>query len=522
MLNGQNEAAIEGFQKCLLSDPKDAAVHYALYQVYLKTEHYTEAVSHTKAAASLDPSNRQYQRELAFMYQQTGQTKLAAETFEKLLKEEPKNVDYYSGALAAYTDLKAAKKAVNLLGRMEEALGSNPGIAIERFKLYSQLNQDKEAEAALQVARKQFPNEASIIANLVDFYFKKDRFSEGFAMLKELVAADPQNGMALLMYGEMLYRSGNVQEGMRYLKQGIQAEGPTIDQKMSVLIMMQNQASTDPDMEKLVQYMTKRYPSDAKAHSIAGDFYYKAGRLPEAISAYRETTKCDPNLYPVWNQLLVLEFEAQQWASLQIDAAQCVGVFPNQPLPHFLNGLVQNRLQQFKQAAADLELADGLVLNDNQLLAEINVQKGIALFGLQQESLAHLAFKEALSLSQSNPAVQLQYIHELLLRHIEEASANEWLEALLLQHPKTPLYLQEKAFAFFQQKKYAEAQSLVLLLEQTELTESVAYLELKGDILFKLGQMEPALEQWKLARSKGEGSIRLDEKIAKRTYIEIY
>lgn len=90
MLNEQYETAIQEFKACLTKQPKDAAVHYALFQIYLKQERYQEAAYHTEQAAALDPSNLHYKRELAFMYQQLGKSQEAASVFEALLKADPK------------------------------------------------------------------------------------------------------------------------------------------------------------------------------------------------------------------------------------------------------------------------------------------------------------------------------------------------------------------------------------------------------------------------------------------------
>ena len=57
MLNEQHEAAILDFKACLHKQPKDAAVHYALFQTYLKQEQYEAAAYHTQQAAALDPNN---------------------------------------------------------------------------------------------------------------------------------------------------------------------------------------------------------------------------------------------------------------------------------------------------------------------------------------------------------------------------------------------------------------------------------------------------------------------------------
>ena len=338
MLNEQHEAAIQDFKACLAKQPNDAAVHYALFQTYLKQDRYEEAAYHTEQAAKLDPKNLHYKRELAFMLQQLGKAQEAATVFEGLLTAEPKNIDYYSGALKCYDQLQKPAKSYALIEKMEQQLGENPSTVLEKFRLLQQMGKSKESVALLEAARITFPSEPSILANLVDHYFRIQDYSAGFGLLKDLVEADPNNGVALLMYGEMLYRSGKVDEGKKYLHKGILAEGPSLDQKMNILIMLVNetkQSTLDPKLEPLVQYMTQNFPNEAKAHSIAGDYYYVTGQPNAAINNYRQTLRCDPNLYPVWNQVLILEFEQGRWSDLQKDASACAELFPSQALPFF-------------------------------------------------------------------------------------------------------------------------------------------------------------------------------------------
>ena len=48
------------------------------------------------------------------MYQQLGRNKEAAVVFEALLKADPKNIDYYSGALKSYDVLQTPSKSLAL------------------------------------------------------------------------------------------------------------------------------------------------------------------------------------------------------------------------------------------------------------------------------------------------------------------------------------------------------------------------------------------------------------------------
>jgi tetratricopeptide (TPR) repeat protein len=522
MLNAQHEEAIQAFKACLQKQPKDAAVHYALFQTYLKLERYEEAAYHTEQAAQLDPKNLHYKRELAFMYQQIGRNQEAASVFEGLLKADPKNIDYYSGALKCYDDLKKPSKSLALIEKMEQQLGENPSTVLEKFRLLQQMGKAKEGVALLEAARLRFPTEPSILANLVDHYFRAQNYTAGFGLLKDLVEADPQNGVALLMYGEMLYRSGKVDEGKKYLHAGILAQGPSLDQKMNILIMLVNekkQTAIDPKLEPLVQYMTQTYPNEAKAHSIAGDYYYIAGQIKDAIASYQQTLRCDPNLSPVWNQLMILEYEQESWTNLLKDASSCAELFPSQPLPFYFKAMMLNRKGLYAEALENLSLAQGVLLNDNALLAEILLQDGRALLGLQKQEEGVAALKEALSLSSND--LELQYLHILATYKIELPKTMQRLQELSSKTGPQPQLIFEIAYTAFQTGTYQIALQEMQKITDAKLLQTAAYQELIGDIYFHLGQVQEANNCWQQALTFGEGSIVLSEKTTKKTYVQV-
>jgi tetratricopeptide (TPR) repeat protein len=521
MLNEQYETAIQEFKACLTKQPKDAAVHYALFQIYLKQERYQEAAYHTEQAAALDPSNLHYKRELAFMYQQLGKSQEAASVFEALLKADPKNIDYYSGALKSYDDLKKPSKSYVLIEKMEQQLGENPNTVLEKFRLLQQMGKTKDGVALLEAARVRFPSEPSILANLVDHYFRTQNYTAGFGLLKDLVAADPENGVALLMYGEMLYRSGKVDEGKKYLHAGILAQGPSLDQKMNILIMLVNekqQAAIDPQLEPLVQYMSDTYPNEAKAHSIAGDYYYVAGQTKKAIDCYRQTLRCDPNLYPVWNQVLILEFEQERWTDLEQDASTCAELFPSYPIPFFFKGYALSRKGAYGAALENFSLAKGVLVNDNALLAEIFMQEGSAYLGLNKQDQAFAAFKEALTISSNG--LELSYLHNLLKYKIELVKTTERLQELAAKDPSNPNITFEYAFAQFQAGAYQKALDEMRKISNASPAQTAAYQELLGDIYFHLTQVQDANDSWQKALLYGEGSAVLADKINQKKYVQ--
>jgi tetratricopeptide (TPR) repeat protein len=517
-LNGQAQEAIDKFKACLVIDERDDAAHFALAQIYLNQENLDQAAFHTLKASEIDPKNEHYQSELAFMYVELKKFPDAIAVFEKLLKKTPNNTTYYAGVAECYTQLGDVKKGLELLTRMENNLGANPGIAIEKFKLLVSVKRDEEAIEVLKAAKKKFEGEPMVIANLVDYYLQHKRYQEGFELLKELVAVDPSNGMALLMLGDMQMQSGDTKNGLQNLKAAIKSDGPSIDQKMNILMALQGQEVMDPDMESLVLYMCKKYPKDTKAHSISGDYYFKTNQFVQAIASYKAAVACDPNVYPIWNQILLLEYEFQQFDSLVIDAEKCIGFFPTQALPYFVLGTALNHQGNFQKSLSTLQTGIEYVLKDPDLKAEFYGQIGEAEFGMKHTKEAIAAFESSLNLTTKNNFVKKNYAYQLALHELDLTKAEKIIDEVLAQFPNEARYLDTKGFILFQQGKYVEAKSFLDRACGSVECNDKLYAEHMGDILFMLGNKVEAMSYWMRAKELGSANKILNEKITQKKY----
>jgi tetratricopeptide (TPR) repeat protein len=357
-----------------------------------------------------------------------------------------------------------------------------------------------------------------IIANLVDYYLQHKRYQEGFELLKELVAVDPSNGMALLMLGDMQMQSGDSKNGLQNLKAAIKTDGPSIDQKMNILMALQGQEVMDPDMESLVLYMCKKYPKDMKAHSISGDYYFKTNQFVQAIASYKAAVACDPNVYQIWNQILLLEYEFQQFDSLVIDAEKCIGFFPTQALPYFVLGTALNQQSNYQKSLSALQTGIEYVLNDADLKAEFYGQIGEAEFGMKHTKEAIAAFDKSLNLSVKNNFVKNNYAFQLALHELDLMKAAQMIDEVLAQFPNEARYLDTKGFILFQQGKYVEAKSFLDRACGSVECNDKLYAEHMGDILFMLGNKAEALSYWLKAKELGSANKMLNEKITQKKY----
>ena len=517
-LNGELAQAISKFTACLNEDQNDDAVHYVLSQIYVEKSELKLAMIHTKRALEIDPANKYYKLKMAIIYGETRNYKKAALLLEELIKKDLQNIELYDQAVDNWVKAKKIKKAIAILNKLEYNIGSDPQILLQKAALFEMIKDDKTALSLLLSANNQFPEDPTILGTLVDYYLARGNYSAVVLVLKELLNVDPLNGFGFMLLGEIQFDNGEINEGLANLKKAIKADGLNIDQRMDILIRLQNEKDINlTEITELVDFMVKTYPKEAKAHAIKGDHYFKLTRPLIAIDSYKNAVACDPNLYEIWSQIISLENENEQWDSLSIDSEKSLVYFPTQPMVYFLCGLSANKLSLFDKALERLTASLDFLVNDVSLEAEINSQLGIAYFGLMQIELGHQKFEKSMQLAPNNNLMVQTFAMQLARNQIDFPKANKLVDNLILLDIGDAKSLNVKGRVLFYEKKYSDAlEYLLRALKQLE--NDAVILDYIGDTYYFLGEISKASEFWLKAKLLGSKNNYLDRKINTKTY----
>ncbi|MEN9301943.1 MAG: hypothetical protein RL264_372 [Bacteroidota bacterium] len=518
-LNGQTDAAIDQFKKCLAEDQKDDAVYFALSQLYLVKNDLENAAVNTKKAVDIDPNNFHYQSELAYMYSELGKFDASAQLFDKLSATNVHQVDLYLGAAENWTKAGKVTKAVESLSRMEKYMGASPEIAAEKFRLLVQAKDDAQAMKVMNEARLKYPDEPSLLANLVDFYMQRGRYEEGRNLLAELIKIDPQNGLAQLMYGELLVNLGKRQEGILALKKAVKLEGPSLEQKMKILLALMNDFRETDGMDELVNYMVQRYPKDARSHSIQGDFYFRNNDKTKAVAAYKNAVKSNSSLYPIWQQVLMIEYQEQQYDSLLVDGLKCIEVHPVQPFPYFVTGVAYNQKRNFDKAIELLNEGLNVVVNDATLEAESWGQLGEAYFGKKDIEKGKTNYEKAILKQPKSIYLKNNFAYQLLVNNTQLDRAEQLINDIKSEQLSGVRYSDVQGYLYFRKGNYKEARQVWEQAVQLDANDKVV-LEHLGDVYFFLNEKDKAVEYWKKAKLAGSSNQKLGDKINNKTYYE--
>ena len=142
---GQYDAAFDAFSHCLAIDSTDAAVRYELCMFYMQLNKPEKAIEVLKPAVEHRPDQFEYRMAFASISRSLGMFGEAAEAYRELVKDFPqkKELNYYLAD--ALTQAGEIGEAIDALNVLEERVGMNEALSMQKYRLYSQLEQPEKA-----------------------------------------------------------------------------------------------------------------------------------------------------------------------------------------------------------------------------------------------------------------------------------------------------------------------------------------------------------------------------------------
>ena len=167
------DAAFELFNHCLSIDSTASIVLYELSSFYLQMDEPEKAVSLLKEAVRYNPDNFTYKMALASVSLNTGMYGEAAEAYEDLVSARPDKTDLNYYLAEAYVRAGEIGKAIDTFDALEEIMGVNEPLSVQKFRLYMTLELPDEAFLELEKLAAKFPANARYPILIGDLFLEK-------------------------------------------------------------------------------------------------------------------------------------------------------------------------------------------------------------------------------------------------------------------------------------------------------------------------------------------------------------
>jgi tetratricopeptide (TPR) repeat protein len=517
------DKAIELYKKCLEQDPKDAAANYELASILSESGKVYEALPFAEKAVDLDASNRWYKDLLIQLYQAQGKYSEAGVIIDQLLVAEPDNIEYYyDKALNSLYDgdYKNAVKSYDLL---EQKMGINEDISIQKEKIYIMMGKTDKAIEEIKKLTVAFPDEPRYLEMLAELYMTSGMSEEALDIYNEILKIDPGNPYINISLSDYYRKKGDKDKSLEYLKAGFANPALDIDSKISILLayysVTEIYSSFKEEAFELAAILIKAHPDDPKAFSIYADFLVQDKRYTEAREAFRTVISLDSTKYLVWEQMLFVESELGDNQAMADESKRALQMFPDQPMLYLFAGAASFQLKNFEDAAKYFRTGANFVVGNDKMLAQFYSYLGDSYFQLKDHEKSDEAYEKVLKIEPDNVLVLNNYAYYLSLRNRDLDRAEKMSKRTLELEPDNSSYLDTYGWILFKLGRYKEAEEWIKkAMEKGE--QSAVVIEHYGDVLWKLGDNKEAVKYWEKALKAGQGSEFLEKKVQDKTYYE--
>ena len=326
------DKAIVALEKCLVSQPNNATVHFELGKNYLALKQYENAYQSFLKATQIEPKNKWFWVGIYDLSFQTKNYERAMTAVQQLILFDERNKD---DLIPLYMATNQSEKALTLIGEMNAKYGKTQ----ERTQFKNQI----------LLASK---NQSSDWKELGDFknYLDANDGNQAVQTMNSILAnAQIPNAVKHRVVNEFLIF-----------------------------------AYTYPQYEGALENAISVFDSDKEINvaQAIGKFYQNKNNIENAIRFYELALQKEVGIVETNLLLLQAYTTAKQFQKLAKKAEEGMELYPSQAYFYFYFGLANNQMRQFNKAKEALDTGLDFVIDDLDLEINFNLQLAEAYNGL--------------------------------------------------------------------------------------------------------------------------------------------
>ena len=515
--------AAELFQRVIQIDAANDASMYELANLDKLKNDYSDAQNLLEKAVAINQDNTWYWTALADCYEKSNNIDKLENVFDQLIRLNPDKPDSYFDKANVYYHQQKYDEALKVYDQIEQLSGPSDDLLADRQKIY--LKQGKVDMAAKQLEKmiSVNPSEIKYYLFLSELYSANNLADKALKVLQTAEKINANSGLVHLALADIYRDKKDYEASYNQLALAFAIPDVDIEQKIRI-VMGYLPKFPDPDAKasalELSRILTVAHPDDSRAFALYGDILLQNGKGKEAREAYQKSIALNSQVYEVQEQLVRIELGDNDLDSAIKDGENSLSFFPNQVWMNYLVGLAWLQKKDFNKSISYIKNATSLEMQDKELLSQCYSSLGDCYHGIKDFKKSDDAYDKALGYNADNVFTLNNYAYYLSLRgeQLDKAAAMSKHSNDL--QPNNASFEDTYAWILFKQKDYSGAKLWMEKALADDKTNSAVKSEHYGDIMFYLGNVDSAVENWKKAKANGDSSPVLDQKINERKYVE--
>jgi len=514
--------ALDSFIKAHEIMPDNAAINFKIAKILKESEDSDQALFYISKATEAEKTNYYYQALKAEILTDKGDLSSAISVYEDLYRFSDEAPDDYLLELAAlYLYDDEPDMALKTYNRIERRLGILEEVSTQKQKIYLKQNKLKEAIAEGKKLVEAYPKIGEYAVSVSQILVSNDKKKEAIEYLKEYLAEHPNQAVAEMELAKLYRQTDEIELALDYFERAFTSEEIQLEDKLNSFVALIQKLSKEEDLERLKglgKSILVIHSADANAYAANGDLYFALDEKDSAKYFYKKAVEQNGNNFQLWQNLLSLEMENDNYQNVIDYADEALTYFPNQPVLYLYAGSAHFSLKNFKNAIMFWEQGKSIVYGNDKMKSSFAAQLADAYHADKQYEKAFETYEEAIKANPSNYFAINNYAYYLSLKKKNLDRAKQLSSRMVKDNPDNATFLDTHAWVLFQKEEYQEA--LKYLEKAVENQSSATIVEHYADALYKTGQKEKALEQWKRAKALGGASELIDKKISEKKYYD--
>jgi tetratricopeptide (TPR) repeat protein len=527
--NERHSDAFHALQHALLIDSTSSVVLAHLSDYYLFLQEDSLAIDVLKKAVYYNPENFEYKVSLASIYRDFGKNTEAIQHYEELVKDNPDRADLHFFLSDLYLREKQIDKSIKSLDALENNVGMSEALSMQKYKLYLNVEQKENALKELEKLAAKYPSEAKYPALIGNHYLNENEPDKALLYYRNAYQIDPQSPYYPISMINYYEKTGNEEAANNAIETALNASALDMDAKLDILRKyISSIANRD---SKKVETATEFFESLMKQHSqemelnlMYAQFLLSINKVDEAEFQFKTITESNPEELMAW-RLLINITSSKENPDGVIDLCNSALIhFPDASEFYFYKGLSLSQKKEYKDALnVYLEGVTFIEPEQKNAFSTFYAQIGDSYYQLGQKEEAYNAYDKSLEYNENNIFVLNNYAYFLSLDKVRLEQAERMSSKCIKAEPNNPTYVDTYAWVLFQRGNYSLSKLYIEGALSDDKEGSPDILEHYGDILFKTGNTEKAVQQWEKAlelKDKEEDTSILQKKIKNRMYYE--
>ncbi len=517
------------FQRVVELNPEASAVHFKIAEILArgnKQDDFERAAFSIETALRLEKKNKYYYLLASNIYASLNNFSKAEQVLETMMKEIKGTEEHLYELAAIYQYDKKPDEALKVYNKAENILGISEISSLQKQKIYLDQGKINEAIAEGEKLLNANPDEERYVMGFAEILAQKGQQKKAIEALEKFISTHIDAGSSKILLAGLYRDTGQESRARELLTDAF--NDPSIDVSSKVIVLgtftqqitqKRSAGAQDAAAEAfalhLAEVLRKMNQEDPNVHAISGDLYMAVHQPDKAEKEYLDAVQRGSATYEAWQNLLSLEAQGNKFDSLIFHTEQALEIFPNQATLYYFNGYAHMRKNQFREAATSLEQARRLAVSNPELANEINSMLGDVYHALKDNVRSDKAYEEALAYNPNNLIVLNNYSYYLAERKEHLEKAEKMAAQVVKAAPNNASFVDTYAWVLYASEKFKEARKVMeksLTLPDVSGTNFEHY----GDILFQLGDIDGAVQQWEKARTMTSDHELIDKKIVNR------